>query len=77
MLLVVITPTCGIFANTYSMIGIAVATIPDGIVKGPVRVLPRKPVVKAGGLAAVVEFAADSTCSPGKPPSAARLAARD
>ena len=32
------------------MIGIAVATIPEGIVKGPEMVLPRKPVVKAGEL---------------------------
>jgi len=32
------------------MIGIAVATIPEGMVKGPEMVLPRKPVVKAGEL---------------------------
>ena len=35
------------------MIGIAVATIPDGIVNGPERVLPRKPVLNAGELVAV------------------------
>ena len=53
MLLVVITPTCGMCLKMYSMIGTAVATIPDGIVNGLVRDLPRKPIVKTGGLRAV------------------------
>ena len=36
--------------NTYSMIGNAVATIPEGMVNGPEMVLPRKSVLKGGGL---------------------------
>ncbi len=54
MLLVVITPTWGTLRMKYSMIGNAVATIPEGTVNGPEMVLPRKPVVKKGGLVEVV-----------------------
>ena len=50
MLLVVNTPTSGTLRIRYSMIGTAVATMPEGIVNGPVMVLPRKPVVNAGEL---------------------------
>jgi len=46
MLLVVITPTWGIFLNMWSIIGLAVETIPDGMVKGPDRDLPKNSVFK-------------------------------
>ena len=41
ILLVVTTPTSGIWSKTYWMMGVAVVTIPEGIVKGPERVLPK------------------------------------
>ena len=41
MLFVVITPTWGASLNSFWMMGVAVATIPEGIVKGPDIVLPR------------------------------------
>jgi hypothetical protein len=46
MLLVVSTPTSGIWSNTYWMIGVAVVTMPEGIVKGPDRFLPRNEFFK-------------------------------
>ena len=46
MLLVVITPTSGMWSKTYCMIGTAVVTIPEGMVKGPERVLPRNSILK-------------------------------
>ena len=50
------SPTWGVFRAKYSMIGTAVATIPEGIVKGPEMVLPRKSVVSTGGLIEVDMF---------------------
>ena len=49
MLLVVITPTSGMWSKMYWMIGVAVVTIPEGMVKGPERLLPKKSVFKVGG----------------------------
>jgi hypothetical protein len=46
ILLVVITPTWGIFLNMLSIIGLAVETIPEGMVKGPDRDLPKNSVFK-------------------------------
>ena len=41
MLLVVITPISGTRSNRYCIIGVAVAIMPEGIVKGPEMDLPR------------------------------------
>ena len=41
ILFVVITPICGVVRNKYWMIGVAVATIPEGMVKGPEITLPK------------------------------------
>jgi hypothetical protein len=49
MLLVVTTPTSGIWSKIYWIIGVAVVTIPEGMVKGPERVLPKKSVFKVAG----------------------------
>ena len=46
MLLVVSTPTCGMWSNTYWMMGTAVVTIPEGTVNGPDRDLPKNSIVK-------------------------------
>jgi hypothetical protein len=37
------------WSKMYWMIGVAVVTIPEGIVKGPDRVLPKNSVVKVAG----------------------------
>jgi hypothetical protein len=49
MLLVVTTPTSGMWSKMYWMIGVAVVTIPDGMVKGPERVLLKKSMFKVAG----------------------------
>jgi hypothetical protein len=49
MLLVVTTPTSGIWSKIYWMMGVAVETIPEGMVKGPERFLPKKSVFKGAG----------------------------
>lgn len=41
MLLVVITPTSGVVSKSLWMMGVAVATMPEGIVNGPEIDLPK------------------------------------
>ena len=45
----------------YCMIGTAVVTMPEGMVKGPERVLPKNSVLKITGSLRWVEYGSDYT----------------